>query len=114
MRALRPDFAGVLTVDVPTGVRESVRGGCNVHLPVRWSDGKTWLIRIKLHCVVAFGMIAPEVRRLTLESERETMVALRAMGLAVPEVHSLVVGASSRSPLRPLPVSWPALTWTAQ
>lgn len=73
-------------------MKGSQRGGVNLHIPILWDDGLRWLIRIKLHCVVAFGMIDPEVRRLTLESERETMMFLKMRGLKVPDVYGPVIG----------------------
>ena len=89
---LRPDHSYELTI--PSRVRDVQRGGVNIHLPLKWDDGVTWLVRVKLHCVVAFGLIPAEVRKLALESERATMSFMRREGLPVPEVYGPVVGKS--------------------
>lgn len=89
---LRPDHSYELTI--PSRVRDVQRGGVNIHLPLKWDDGVTWLVRVKLHCVVAFGLIPAEVRKLALESERETMSFLRTKGLPVSDVYGPVVGES--------------------
>lgn len=51
-------------------------------------------MRIKLHWTVAFGEVPRDIRRLVLESEKETMAILKGTGIAVPEVYGPVFGKS--------------------
>ena len=69
-------------------------GGINIHVPVRFEGGEEWLLRIP-----SFGD-KPEPADMVYRirtSEVLTYKALRAAGVAVPEVYSWGFGTVSKS-----------------
>jgi hypothetical protein len=69
--------------------------GINVHVPIRFVGGDEWFLRAP-----TFGSTPPEpadLIALTRTSEVLTYKALRAAGVAVPEVYSWGFGSVSRS-----------------
>ncbi|WWC60587.1 uncharacterized protein I303_103161 [Kwoniella dejecticola CBS 10117] len=61
---------------------ESCRGsGFNVHLPLNWSDGMKWLIRIRQNCN---HRVPAAIREATIRSEVLTLNTLRNKGVHAP------------------------------
>lgn len=69
-------------------------GGINIHVPIRFEGGEEWLLRIP-----SFGDKPEPADMVALvhSSEVLTYKALRAAGVAVPEVYSWGLGKLSKS-----------------
>ena len=61
-------------------------------MPITFNDGAKWMIRIRQHYTFGFGIIAPEIRLMTMESEMETIRVLRGKGMPVPDVYGEPIG----------------------
>jgi len=82
-------------IDVSNGdVSDRTDMGENIHLPVKFETGEEWLLRIPTFA------IKPEPAAITAKintSEVLTYKALRAAGVAVPEVHGWGCGVVSKT-----------------